>query len=212
MRPVRAVLGLCLLLLPCCSLPPRVDDRSTPVKAYETFRGALARGEHVREWDCLSRGLRQRLGMRSRADWNDARAVALDQSHLLVKGISRSGTEGEPRPLSDGRVELRIDFPFGYEGTVVMRRTILLRAYAEGETEPFLLEPLAVLRLEAQSEPPGVLVPLDRETMEWIGEELDRKVVRFEVVKEWQLDDFAAGDETPATVRDNVKKRSEEAP
>ncbi|MHC4959815.1 MAG: hypothetical protein ACYTGN_15740 [Planctomycetota bacterium] len=210
MRAVSAT--LCLVLLPCCSLPPRVDDKSTPIGAYETFRGALARGEHVREWDCLSRGLRKRLGMRSRADWNDARAVALDQSHLLVKGISHSEAEGDPRTLDDGRVELKIDFPFGYEGTVVLRRTILLRAYAEGQAEPFLLEPLPELKVIALHDPAGVLVPLDPRTLEWIAEELDRKVVRFEVVKEWQLDDFAAGDETPATVRDNVEKKGRESP
>ena len=139
--------ALLACLLACCALPPRVDDRSTPKSAYETFRGAIARAEYGREWDCLSDEMRRALGLQHRGSWEDARAVVLDQSHILIKGICLSDVDGEPKTLRDGRVQLCLDFPFGYEGKVVMRRAIVLRAFAEGDTEPRVYEILPALKI-----------------------------------------------------------------
>ena len=130
-----------------------MDDRTTPTGAYETFRGAIARAEFNREWDCISDPMRKRLGLRSRGDWKDARAVVLDQRHILVKGICRSSVEGEPEVLADGRVRLELDFPLGYEGAVWMRPVLMLRAFVAGETEPRIFVALPRLQLSTDRAP-----------------------------------------------------------
>lgn len=198
-------------LLACCALPPRVDDRSTAKRAYETFRGAIARAEYAREWDCLSDTMRRALGLSHRGNWEDARAVVLDQSHILIRGICLSDVDGEPRTLPDGRVLLALDFPFGYEGKVVMRRAVVLRAFAEGDTEPRVYWILPDLRIVWDER--GLVIPvpeelLDPETLKWLREQGPLR--RVEAAAEWFLDDFSAGDETPRTVREDLDSKGKE--
>ena len=50
-------------LLAACSVPPRETDRSTPEGCFRTFRGAIARAEYEREYDCLSDHLKTQLGI-----------------------------------------------------------------------------------------------------------------------------------------------------
>ncbi|MHC4932124.1 MAG: hypothetical protein ACYTGV_08045 [Planctomycetota bacterium] len=130
---MRKGLLLACLVAACCGLPPRVDDRSTPVSAFETFRGAVARAEYDREWACLSDPLRERLGLQNSLDWKDARAFVLHQGHLAVKGIRCSEVEGAPVTLEDGRVRIELSLPLGYEARVWMRPILVLRAQAEAE-------------------------------------------------------------------------------
>ncbi len=202
MPPVPSALWL-LPFLAACALPPRVDDRSDPVSAYRTFRGALARGEIAREWDCLSDGLRDRLGFSSRAEWEEARQIVLGPRHLVVRGIRRSESRGDPLLLPDGRAQLDLRFPYGVEGRLVLRRVPLLRIFADGQSEPFLYEFLPALRiLPAKA---GLTMPLPAEWREellaQIGKGLD--VDRLEARAEWFLDDFAIGNDSPSTVREH---------
>ena len=195
------------LLLPAlvgCALPPRVDDRSTPEQAYRTFRGAIARGEHEREWDVMSDPLRRSLGMKSLGEWKDARAVALKSSHRAIRGIVRSDVEGA-RPLPDGRVELDLRFPFGYRGKVRMRRIAVLRAFREGAEAPFLYDHLPSIDVEPT--PRGLEVRVPATVLEGLGAlDLDG-IVRFEALRIWFLDDFSIGDEDPGTVRKGIEDR-----
>lgn len=202
---MRALPVLWIPLLACCALPPRVDDRSTPENAYATFRGAIARGEHEREWDCMSERLQGRLGLSSRSDWKDARTVALTQSHLLVKGICRSDVESATK-LPDGRVRLELSFPFGYKGRVTMWRAVVLRGFVEGAVEPELYDVLGRIRLVKHDE--GLLLVVPKDKLEWIDKEkLDQHFRRFEAAEVWFLDDFAAGDETPESVAGELKEK-----
>jgi len=201
MPPVKWAFPL-LPLLAACALPARVDDRSDPVAAYRTFRGALARGEIAREWDCLSDGLRGRLGFASRAEWEEARQIVLGPRHIVVRGIRRSREEGSPRLLPDGRAQLDLRFPYGIEGRLILRRVSLLRIFADGRKEPFLYEFLPATRiLPAKA---GITIPLPAE---WRADLLaqigpGRDVDRIEARAEWFLDDFSIGDDSPSTVRD----------
>jgi hypothetical protein len=207
MRRVRSALGLACILA-SCALPPRVDDRTTPVGAYETFRGAIARGEYDREWSCLSDGMRKSLGIANRGQWEDARTVVLTKSHILVRGICLSDVAGEPKALPDGRVLLELDFPLGYEGRVVLRPGVRLRAWVADSPEPVVLEPLDKITLKWRKND-GVLVEVPEDAQRWIEPELARPIVRFEVVTEWFLDDFAAGDETPKSVSKALAEKAE---
>lgn len=210
MRRVRSLAAVAPLLLACCSLPPRVDDRSTPTAGYETFRGAIARGEHGREWASLSDGLRAKLGLEHRGDWIDLRTVVLDQKHLLVRGICRSEVASDPEALPDGRVRLVLDFPFGYEGRVTLRRVVVMRAYVPEEPDPVVYQQLSALRLEPDEKGRRIIIPLrdiDAEDLKYVFEELERGVARFEIAEEWLLDDFAAGGETPSRLREEHDAR-----
>jgi len=208
MPRVRKALWAGLVLLASCALPPRVEDRSTPTGTYETFRGALARGEHGREWNCLGDGLRRRLGIRSRAEWDDAR-IFLDQGHIFVKGIVRSSAKGEPALEADGRVRLDLKFPLGYRGTLWLSRVYVLRAFEQGAENPFLYEQLDVLRATAL--PDGVLLEVPPSIMErYVARQLGpaRKLARVELAEEWFLDEFRAGDETSETLRKDLDERN----
>lgn len=200
--------ALLACLLACCALPPRVEDRSTPKSAYETFRGAIARAEYAREWDCLSDEMRRALGLQHRGNWEDARAVVLDQSHILIKGICRSHVDGQSTTLPDGRVQLCLDFPFGYEGRVVMRRAVVLRAFAEGDKEPRVYQILPDLEIEWDER--GLFIPvpgelLDPAMLTWLRKQGPFR--RVEAAAEWFLDSFQAGDETPRTVREDLDRK-----
>jgi len=154
----------------------------------------------------MSEGLADRLGMESRAQWDDARTVALTQGHLLVRGICRSTVKSQKK-LPDGRVELQLSFPLGYKGRVVMRRDVLVRAYLPGEPEPHLEALLGEIRLELAPEGSGVVLVVPKATLEFWKEDLGQRFERFEAQELWFLDDFAAGDDTPESIANQVKKK-----
>lgn len=189
-----------------------MDDRSTPEQAYRSFRGAVARGEHEREWGFLSDPLRRALGMRSLGEWKDARAVALRASHRAIRGIVRSDV-GAARELPDGRVELDLRFPFGYRGRVKMRRIPVLRVFAGGSPVPFLYEHLPALELDRTDR--GLLVEVPGEILDLL-EPGDLRpeggIDRVEAARLWFLDDFAIGDEDPDTVRKGIEEGREARP
>ncbi len=201
MPPVKWALWV-VPLLASCALPPRVEDRSDPVAAYRTFRGALARDEIAREWDCLSDGLRGRLGFASRAEWEEARRIVLGPRHAVIRGIRRSKERGEPHLLPDGRALLDLRFPFGIEGKLVLRRVFLLRVFADGQSEPFLYDFLP--RLQLLPGKAGLTIPLPAEWRDDVLSQIGkgRAVDRIEARGEWFLDDFSVGDDSPSTVRD----------
>lgn len=202
---------LACLLAVGCQLPPRVDDRRSPEQAYRTFRGALARAEHDREWECLSDGLRSRLGIHSSGEWKDAREIVLHQRHLLVRGIERSEVEGETEALPDGRRLLSIGFPFGYEARVWMRPVPVLRAWFEGEEVPRVYEHLDRLSVALDTERGELMIRVPPDILPYLREEIrpGRRFTRVEAAVEWFLDDFKAGDETPATVRKDLAEKEQ---
>jgi hypothetical protein len=211
MRAVRHLAPLAVLVLAHCALPPRIDDRTTPKGAYETFRGAIARGEHEREFECLSDALRRKLGVTSRTEWQDARAVALTQGHIAIRAIGRSSVEGEPRVLPDGRVrlDLRLRYSlFSMKGRAWLRPVPVLRVYAEGEEHPEIHRHLAGLDVVAA--PDGLTLRVRDEVLIDFEEALarpGRRVTRFEARVEWFLDDYELGDETPAANRKEIESR-----
>lgn len=211
MRAVRHLAPLAVLLLAHCALPPRVDDRTTAKGAYETFRGAIARGEHEREFECLSDRLRRRLGVTSRAEWRDARAIALTQGHIAVRAIRRSTVEGQPQVLEDGRVrlDLRLRYLlFSVEGRVWLRPIPVLRVYAEGDEHPEIHRHLG--GLEVYAGPDGLTLRVPDEVVRDFEEALasdGRRVARFEAQVEWFLDDYELGGETPAASRKEIESR-----
>ncbi len=218
MRPVRA--ALCVVVLAaagCCSTPPRVDDRSTPKAAYETFRGALARDEIEREFGSLTDGLQARLGVRSRADWDDMRAVVLRGSHPLVKGIVCSDVVAQ-RSLGPDTTELDVDMPLGYSGRVRMRRLTLLRIWVRPhgaqEAEPWVDVVLPDVTPRVTDD--GVVVLVPRSDLDVVREQLKEmrpgdEITKIEAVQEWFLDDFEAGGQTPEEIQKEADRR-EEAP
>ena len=208
MSAVRCGPGLLMILLTGCALPPRVDDQSTPTGAYETFRGALARGEHEREFDCLSDGLRAQLGLRSRIDWKNARVIVLKQSHLAIKAISGSEIVGEPEPLPDGRVRLKLRLRvlvFSKEGTLWMRPVPRVRVWVDGIETPIfdqLLPNLEIVREKGVlgvRMPPALLSQLEFEPGER-GRRLDAGIA-------WFLDEFDTGDQTASSVREELEQQ-----
>lgn len=210
MRRVRLLGLLAPLLLACCALPPRVEDRGSPEQAYRTFRGALARGEHAREWECLSDALRERLGIRRRAEWMDARAIVLHQRHPLVRALVRSEIRGEARPEPDGRALLELRFPLGYAAQLWMRPVPVLRAYVEGRAEPPVYLDLDAIVLEAGPDRISVLVPPG--DMADVAHALPAgtRIRRFEAAVEWFLDDFATEEDNPESVRRDLDARQEQ--
>ena len=196
--------------LAACALPARETDRSTPEGAFRTFRGAIARGEHEREWACLSNRLRADLNMESRVDWKDARAVALTQDHRVIKGLSRAKISGPAEVLPDGRVRL----PFsvralfvGISGTLTLRREVVLRAWIEGESEPVLNWRPRDLRLTFAAD--GMGVALSEEDLSLLTDpegdlQSGMKLERFEASKIWFLDGFTIGDDDAQKVQSEL--------
>jgi hypothetical protein len=90
-----------------------------------------------------------------------------------------------------------------------MRPGVVMRAWVADSPEPVILQPLPSISLHP-IEQGGVAVAVPAQDMEWIAPELRRRIVRFEVVTEWFLDHFAAGDETPGSVREELKGKEEE--
>ncbi len=166
----------------------------------------MARGEWEREYAAFSPGLRERLHA-SLAQWKDARAVALDKNHLLVRAVARSRVEGDPRPEGD-RADLEIRLPWGYRGRISLVRLVVLRCEVEGSTRPLVEDWLPALRLEAGSGTLGVIVP--ERQLAYVLKALERAKGRirvFEARWEWFLEDFEAGGQTPGTVREEVAER-----
>jgi hypothetical protein len=212
---VRRVLLPSWLLLACCASTrpgPYLVDRTTPEKAFESFRSAVEAGDHDQEFDFFSQGLRAKLGMRSRHDWQDARVTVLTQGHRVIRAILRSRLAGEPETLPDGRVRMpiRVRFlVFRFSGQVWLRRLPVLRIFYEGEERPAIYDPhLHELRLEVGEGSLGVAVPSDlvKEA------ERGRAISRFEARKEWFLDDFAVGSQTPARVKQDVERSGKDGP
>jgi len=205
--------------LAACALPPRETDRTTPEGTFRTFRGAAARAEYEREWDCLSDQMRRSMGIASRTDWKDARAVVLTQDHLAIKALKRAKIIGEPETLPDGRIRLNVAVNavvFRVKGTITLRREVVLRGWIPGESEPYLDERLSAVRLLVGREGVGVRVPSD--VMEWLTGEGDPEAAdlkpgmefdRLEAAWIWFLDSFQFGDETPTTVQQRMKEQGE---
>ena len=196
MPRVRYGPGLLFVLFGACALPPRVDDQRSPIGAYETFRGALARGEHEREYACLSDPLRGRLGLRSRHDWADARVIFLKQDHLVVKAIANSEPVGEPEIEPDGRARMRLRlkvFVFGKDATLWLRPVPLVRVWVEGDDHPILdrILPEFVLMRDVQSGKLGVHCPPDVAAALELGP--GEKPDRFEAGRFWFLDEWEIG-------------------
>ncbi|MHC4940602.1 MAG: hypothetical protein ACYTHK_16805 [Planctomycetota bacterium] len=197
-------------LLAACSVPPRETDRSTPEGCFRTFRGAIARAEYEREYDCLSDHLKTQLGIASRLDWKDARTVVLTQSHMAVKGLSRARITGPAKPLQDGRVQLPVAVNavlFSVSGTLTLRQAVVMRAWAPGEEEPVLEWPLPHLRLGKSRQGLGVLVPLDDQEMLYPELPDAMELSRFEAARLWYLDGFELGDDNTATIQEEVDKQ-----
>jgi hypothetical protein len=201
--------------LAACALPPRETDRSTPEGTFRTFRGAAARGEFEREWDCLSDPLRRSFGIESRADWKDARAIILTQDHLAIRALKRAKITGDPIDLPDGRIQLPVAVHavfFRIDGTVTLRRSAVLRAWLPGESEPRLDERLDSVRLAVATQGLGLEVPSD--LLEWLLEGEDglmpgMEFDRFEAAQIWFLDEFSFGDQTSRSVQQDIEAERE---
>ena len=207
----RASLSLTLLLA-CCAAPPRVEDRTDPVRAYETFRWRMSQGQHEAEFECLSDALRARFGMESRHDWKDARVTALAQGSRFVRAVLRSKVVGDAS-MDRGRARLAIRvrvFVFRFTGRVWMRPVPVLRVYFAGEPRP-LYQHLPGLALRLGEDAIGVRIPPEvRGAAVCMAEEAGTRIGRLGARVEWFLDDCAMGDETPAKVKGDVEKSREE--
>jgi len=196
----------------CCA-PPRIDDRSTPDKAYLTFRDAVSHDEFRREYACLSPGLRRSLSVRSPADWSDLRAIVLTSDHLVIRGIKSSDPEGEPRVDGKG-AELDLSFPFGIRGRVWLTQKVVVQVRYEGSDHPPIYGTLETLdlqfgRSEDEGGRPVIGVAVSpRQLDAWreqhgIEIEEGRKVRAVEIRTEWFLDGFEIGGETPQSVSES---------
>jgi hypothetical protein len=169
-----------------------VDDRTTPERAYETFRGAIARDEYDRAYGTLSDQLRAKFGLRSRAEFTDAWIIGGD---VAVKAIRRSKATGPPEALKDGRVLLPIRaryLIFGMDVRVWLRPVPVVRVYLEGQESADFYQHLDRFELVERD---GVLgVKLDPELQQALEEGVKGgRVRRFEAGIEWFLDDFEVG-------------------
>jgi len=170
----------------------------------------VARAEHEREFDCLSDHFRGQLGIESRLDWKDARAVVLTQSHMAIKGLSRAKITGPAEPLPDGRVRLpvAVDALFvRVSGTLTLRQVVVLRAWKRGEEEPTIDWRLPNLRLTMASDGLGVTLP--KEDRDILFPELERgmELSRFEAAWIWFLDGFSLGDDSTDTIQSEVDQQ-----
>ncbi len=202
-RVQRAALLLARVLLvagalaACASRPPPPPDhldRSLPAGAFRVFRGAVAQEDIFTEWICLSDGFRRRFGVPTRAEYRDARQVALKQDSLAIRGILRAEVErGESLP--DGRVLLHLDLPLWLSGRVWMKRQDVLRIEfnEKGET-PVYLE-LDERRLGWGKDVAGIVISAD--DVELLADDLAEVAGfrRFFAGTWWFIDDFEFGKE-----------------
>ncbi len=181
-------------LLGACALPPRAEDASTPERAFETFRGALAREEFDRAYGLLSDGLRRKIGVESRAEFMDWGAVG---GRKAVGAIRRAKSKGPAEPLADGRALLRVRVSwlfFGREVRLLFTRIPVARAYVEGSEGAVFYEHLEDLELVQKDGLSGVRLP--PEAQESLKEGVrGGRLSGFEARNEWFLDDYDMGDE-----------------
>ena len=190
-------------------MPPRVDDRTRPDRAYETFRGALARDELRREYECLDESLKREFGVRSSGQWSDMRAVVLRPSHIVVRGIKSSKVKGVEF-LGPNRNRARVDlsFPFGIKGRVWMRRRTVIRIYVYESEQPLIYDYLPGMAVEVK-EGKVVFPALPGVAGIWAQELRGKTQREVRVGHEWFLEQFEIGGETP---KDAKKQREEAAP
>ena len=200
MRPASVL--ICLSLA-CCATPPRVDDRTSPEQTWRTFVGAVAREETRREHECLSDGLRARLGVPSHVRWSQARAIALDGSHLLIRGIRRYKVKDPAVHEGERRARLLVRFPFGYRATIRLISFPVLRIRVEGwDTPVYALLPALELPLGRDF----VAVRIPAGLAAELAEDLEgEKILGIEARREWFIDDFEAGEHTPATIQGEIE-------
>jgi hypothetical protein len=191
---VRRIPWLAAALLGACALPPRVDDQSTPERAYETFRGAMARDEYDRAYATLSDPLRRKYGVPRRPDFTDGMIIG---GGVAVKAIRRSEAEGPAERLPDGRALLRVRLRylvFGKDVRLWLRPVPVVRAYVEGKEAPVLYDQPE--RLEVVMGKGGVLgVRVDPDLLAALEKDVrEGRVRRFEAGIDWFVDDFEVGD------------------
>jgi hypothetical protein len=182
------------LLLAACAMPPRTDDQSTPERAYETFRGAIARDEYRRAYGTLSDRLRGKLGLTSPGQFTDAMVVG---GGMAVGAIRRSKAKGPVEPLPDGRALLRLKVRylllFGPDVSLWLRAVPVVKVWVEGKEAPEFYQHMD--RLEVVREGDLLGVRLDPELLEELEEGVRRGQVRaFKAGFEWFLDDFEVGE------------------
>ncbi len=187
------------LVVASCSMPPRVDDQSTPERAYETFRGAVARDEYDRAYATLSDQLRRKLGLRSRGDFTDAWVVG---GGMAVSAIRRFKATAPVEPLKDGRALLRIRarylLIFGKDVRLWLRPVPVVRVWAEGSESPVFYQHMG--RLEVVREGDLIGVRLDQALLEELEEGVQRgRIRRFEAGTLWFLDHVEVGEEKGQT-------------
>jgi len=206
------VVAILIASLAACSLPPRETDRSTPEGTFRTFRGAVARAEYEREWDCISDQLGAALGIESRLDWKDARTVVLTQDHLAIKALKRARITGDAEQLPDGRIRLPVAvnaIVFSIKGTVTLRREVVLRAWIEGQEELEVDYRLDEVTLVYAPDGIGVRVPAD--ILEILEPALPpgTEFSRLEAAWIWFLDEFDFSGETEKSVGAEVQAQQE---
>jgi len=194
MRPVTRALWVLIALLPACRLPPRTEDTSTPDRAFQTFRGALAREEFDRAYEVLSDRLRGQIGVQSRAEFMDWGAVA---GKKAVSAIRRAKACGPAERLPDGRMLLKVRVSwlfFGRDVRLVFVAIPVVRAYVQGREEAAGYEHLERLDLVFGDGFVGVRVPPEVEMYlkKGVG---GGKVRKFVAEIEWFLDDYEMGHE-----------------
>jgi len=186
------------LVVASCSMPPRVDDQSTPDRAYETFRGAIARDEYDRAYATLSDPLRRKFGLTKRGDFTDAWVVG---GGMAVSAIRRSKATAPAEPLKDGRALLPIRVRyliFGKDVRLWLRPVPVVRVWVEGSDSPVFYQHLG--RLDVLREGDIFGVRLEPELIEELQEGVQRGRIRqFRAGIEWFLDDFEVGCERERT-------------
>ena len=178
--------ALLVILLAACKTPPEVRDQTNPADAYRTFRGAIARENIDLEWKVLGQGFRQRMGLRSRGDWADARATILSGG-IALTAIKRSKV-GDVVAQEDGRFLVNVRLPLGLRAKVWMRPQAVLRIRTKGDDVPIYDVLDGGLVLMAGEEFLGIRVP------DWVLEELEGgQIESISAQVEWFIDDL----ETP---------------
>jgi hypothetical protein len=182
------------VLLAACALPPRVDGQSTPLEAYETFRGAMAREEYDRAYATLSDPLLRKYGIKNRPMFTDGMVIG---GEMAVKAIRRSKAKGPAERLPDGRALLRVRvryWVFGKDVRIWLRPVPVVRVYVEGRETPVLYDQPERFELVQEGGVVGVELPPD--LMEELSKQVKAKGARrFVAGIDWFLDDFEVGAE-----------------
>lgn len=171
-----------------------MEDASSPERAFETFRGALAREQFDRAYALLSDHLRRKIGVRSRAEFMDWGAVA---GRKAVSAIKRAKPKGPAERLGDGRALLRVRVSwlfFGRDVRIWLAPIPVARVFLEGSDSPAFYDHLDDLTIVEGDGVVGVrLTPDMRERL--LEAVRSGRVSRLAYGVEWFLDDFEMGDE-----------------